>query len=191
MTQLLDEVLPRYDVNEVHETRVDAPPDVAWAAVQAVTSQEIPLVAPLMAIRSLPARMRGGRAPDARSARLPIVDAMQRQGFTLLAERTGEEGVLGIVGRFWSLDALSTVRPIEGAEEFKAFAEPGYAKAAMNLRVLPDGDGSRVTTETRIAGTDADATRKFKRYWLVIGTGSALIRHSWLNAIRRRAERRG
>ena len=188
MTRLLDELLPRFDVNEVHEARLAAPPEAAWAAVQAVTPQEIPLLGPLMAIRSLPARLRGGRAPDARTARLPILDAMQRQGFTLLGERPGEEGVLGIVGRFWSFDAMSTLRPIGGAGDFVAFAEPGYAKAAMDLRVLPDGDGSRVTTETRIAGTDDDATRKFKRYWLVVGTGSALIRRSWLGAIRRRAE---
>ena len=188
MTRLLDELLPDFDVNEVHATRVAAPPEIAWAAVKAVTPQEIRLLGPLMAIRSLPARLRGGAGPDPRAAHVPILDAMQRQGFTALAERPGEEGVLGIVGRFWSIDAMRTVRPINGAEDFVAFAEPGYAKAAMDLRVAPDGDGSRVMTETRIAGTDAEAVKRFRRYWLVVGGGSALIRRSWLGAIRARAE---
>jgi hypothetical protein len=188
MARLLDELLPDFDVNEEHETRVAAPPDVAWAAVQAVTPGEIRLLGPLMAIRGLPARLRGGSAPDQRDPQLPILDAMQRQGFTLIGERPGEEGVLGIVGRFWSLEAMKTIRPIAGPEDFVAFAEPGYAKAAMDLRVVPDGAGSRVLTETRIAGTDAEATKKFRRYWFVVGGGSALIRRSWLGAIRARAE---
>ncbi len=188
MARLLDELLPRYDVNEVHGTYVAAPPAAAWVAVQAVTAREIRLLAPLMAIRSVPGLLRGGRGLGRRSAGIPILDAMQQQGFALLGERPGEEGVLGTAGRFWSLDARSTMRALGGAEEFVAFAEPGYAKAAMDLRVSPEGDGSRVTTETRIAGTDTDATKLFRRYWRVVGTGSALIRVSWLNAIRRRVE---
>jgi hypothetical protein len=189
MTRLLDEVLPRWDVNEVHEIRLDATPAVAWAAVEAVLPGEVRLLAPLMAVRGLPARLRG-RAPASRSP-LPLLEGMQRQAFGLLGERTGEESVLGTIGRFWTLDAASTMKRPQTAAEFVGFAEPGYAKAAMDMRVVPDGAGSRVITETRIAGTDAAATRRFRRYWLVVGTGSAVIRRSWLQAIRRRAERPG
>jgi hypothetical protein len=189
MPRLIDELLPDFDVNEFHQARIAAPPAVAWAAVEALTPPEVRLAGPLMAIRSLPARLRGRSAPSS-SPRIPILEAMQRQGFTRLGERPGEDVALGIVGRFWSLDAMRTLRPITGPEDFVAFAEPGYAKAVMDLRVVPDGDGSRVTTETRIAGTDAEATKKFRRYWFVVGKGSALIRLSWLNAVRRRAEGR-
>jgi hypothetical protein len=56
----------------------------------------------------------------------------------------------------------------------------------MNFTVSPQGNGSLVTTETRIAGTDAEASRKFRRYWFVIRLGSGAIRRSWLKAIRRR-----
>ena len=35
-------------------------------------------------------------------------------------------------------------------------------------------------------GTDPEATRKFRRYWLLIRLGSGAIRRSWLKAIRRR-----
>ena len=40
----LDEFLPDYDVNEVHSTRVAAPPEAVLAAARAVTSREVPLL---------------------------------------------------------------------------------------------------------------------------------------------------
>jgi hypothetical protein len=44
----------------------------------------------------------------------------------------------------------------------------------------------RVTTETRVQGTDAAASLKFRLYWLVIRLGSGAIRRSWLKAVERR-----
>jgi hypothetical protein len=76
-------------------------------------------------------------------------------------------------------------------EEFVSFAEPGYAKAAMAFLVVPERGGSRVVTETRIAGTSPEATRAFLRYWRATRPGSGAIRRSWLAAIRRRAVRAG
>jgi hypothetical protein len=107
---------------------------------------------------------------------------MIKVGFTLLRERPGKEVVVGAIGRFWSPFGN---KPVVG-EDFSAFTEPGYAKAALNFTVAADGEGSRITTETRIAGTDAAAARKFRRYWLLIRLGSGAIRRSWLKAIRRR-----
>jgi len=54
--------------------------------------------------------------------------------------------------------------------------------------VAPDGTGSRMATETRIAATDATARRRFGRYWLLIGPFSGITRREMLAAIRRRAE---
>jgi hypothetical protein len=99
-------------------------------------------------------------------------------------ERPGEEVVYGAIGRFRS----PTGNMPRAAEDFSAFDEPGYAKAALNFHVLPEGNGSRITTETRVIGTDAEATRKFRRYWFLIRLGSVAIRRSWLKAIRRRLE---
>jgi hypothetical protein len=42
---------------------------------------------------------------------------------------------------------------------------------------------------SRRAATDPSARRKFAVYWRFIYPGSAIIRHSMLAAIRRRAER--
>lgn len=179
MGTLLDEVLPRFDVHEVHSLWVPAKPGDAYDAVTAVSAREVRLFGPLMRLRTFG---RSGRVFDPEA---PLLGEMLKIGFVQLAERPGEEIVVGAIGRFWSPTGNKPV----ATPDFSAFAEPGYAKAAMNFRVTPDGDGSRITTETRIVGTDADATRKFRRYWFLIRLGSGAIRRSWLKAILRRLER--
>ena len=177
----LDEFLPDYDVNEVHSTRVAAPPDTVLAAARELISREVPLARALMAVRGLPGRLRGRR----RSVDSPILEQFVRGGFVVLGERD-DEVVLGGVGRFWELSA--SVRRVD-ADEFARFDEPGWAKTAFNFEVRPEPDGGTLlTTETRIQPTDDAARRSFRRYWRVIGPGSAAIRRAWLRAIRRRAE---
>jgi hypothetical protein len=175
---LLEEVMSEYDVNEVHELWVPADPAAAYDAVLAVSAGEVRLFGPLMRLRTL------GRSSRVFDTAKPLLGEMRRIGFVELGARPGEEVVVGAIGRFWS-PLRNRPRP---TTDFAGFDEPGYAKAAMNFRVEPDGDGSRITTETRIVGTDAAATRKFRRYWLLIRPGSAAIRRSWLKAIRRRLE---
>jgi hypothetical protein len=177
---LLDDLLPRYDVNEVHSAWVAAPPDVAFEAVRGVTAREIRLLGPLMSLRSF------GRWRRAADPRRPVLDEMVTIGFQLLGERPHEEVVLGAVGRFWS----PTGNRPQGDVDFATFAEPGYAKAALNFQVRAEADGARIVTETRVAGTDPQATRKFRRYWLVIRPASGAIRRSWLKGIERRLSRR-
>src|SRR4051794_39447903 len=60
---------------------------------------------------------------------------------------------------------------------------------SIAFSVFPEREGTRVKTETRTVGTSAEATRLFRRYWLVIRPGSDAIRRSWLAAIRRHALR--
>jgi hypothetical protein len=176
MPELLAEVMPRYDVHERHELWVPAAPQHAYDAVKAVSAREVRLFGPLMRLRTL------GRSAHVFDPHAPLLDEMLKIGFVKLGERPGGEIVVGAIGRFWS---PTRNRPRE-TDDFAAFDEPGYAKAAMNFTVRPDGDGSRITTETRIVGTDAAAARKFRRYWVLIRPGSGAIRRSWLKAIRRR-----
>jgi hypothetical protein len=61
----------------------------------------------------------------------------------------------------------------------------------MNFRVEPQGEGTLLTTETRVLATDPASRRRFRRYWLVIRAGSGLTRRSWLRAAKRRAEQSG
>jgi hypothetical protein len=173
---LLDQVMPEFDVHEVHSLWVPAEPAAAYEAVRAVSAREVRLFGPLMLLRTF------GRSNRVFGSRAPLLGEMVNAGFLPLGERPGEELVVGAVGRFWSPFG-NKPRPVE---DFAGFDEPGFAKAALNFRVAAEGEGSRITTETRIAGTDSEATRKFRRYWLLIAVGSAAIRRSWLKAIRRR-----
>lgn len=173
--------MPRYDVHEVHSLWVPAEPAAAYAAILAVSASEVRLFGPLMLLRT------AGRSRLAFEGRGPLIEEMKGAGFVELGARAGEEIVLGAIGRFWS--PLGN-RPVP-TSDFARFSEPGYAKAAMNFVVTPEDGGTRIRTETRVAGTDPEATRKFRRYWLAIRLGSGAIRRSWLKAIRRRVERGG
>jgi hypothetical protein len=183
---LLDEVLPRFDATEVHDVWIPARPHVVFAAVKQVTVGEVRLLMPLEVLRGLPSLL--ARRPAFRPAR----SAPYLYGFTVgvvsLGERGGAEIVAGAIGRFWRL-AGNEPASVRTYEDFVSFAEPGYAKAAIAFRVRPERGGSRVITETRVAGTSPEATRSFLRYWRAIRLGSGAIRRSWLAAIRRRAIR--
>lgn len=176
---LLDAVLPAYDVREHHELWVPAEPPATYAAVKTVSALEVRLFGPLMRLRTF------GRSQRAFDPEAPLLGEMLKLGFVELGERPGEEIVVGAIGRFWS---PTRNRP-RAADDFADFDEPGYAKAVMNFAVRPDGEGSRITTETRVVGTDLSASRKFRLYWLVIRLPSGAIRRSWLKAIRRRCAR--
>jgi hypothetical protein len=178
---MLDDFIPRYDFNEVHSVATSATPAAVMEAIRALTPGEVPVFVALMAVRSLPALLRRRRLP----LRGPLLEGFRKGGFVTLREGP-DELVLGGVGRFW--EPSGGLRRIDPAE-FDQFAEPGFAKAAFNFEVQRVGERTLLTTETRIATTDEGARRRFARYWRLVHPGSALIRHAWLRAIRRRAER--
>jgi hypothetical protein len=181
---LLDEVLPRFDANEVHDVWVAAPSRVVFAAVRQVTVREVRLLRPLEALRALPGLLM--RRPVFRpNPSAPVLDQFTT-GVVPLGERAGTEIAAGAIGRFWRLVGNETVEA-RTREDFLSFGEPGYAKAAISFLVYPERDGSRVITETRVVGTTPEATRALLRYWRAIRPGSGAIRRSWLAAIRRRA----
>lgn len=181
----IDEHLGDYRWREVHAIDIAADPPAVLAAVRSVTAGELPLVRLLMGLRALPGRLRGARRAS-RPRDEPVLDSVLRSGFRLLAE-DGRELVVGIVGRFWQ---ACPVHAEVDAARFAGFQEPGWAKAAMNFTVTEGAHGgTRLATETRIAATDAAAGRRFGAYWMLVRPGSGLIRHSWLRAVRRRAER--
>jgi hypothetical protein len=69
-------------------------------------------------------------------------------------EDTRNELVLGAVGRFWRASGdMARIDP----ERFREFAEPGWAKGALNFRVEEVEGRTVLTTETRVLCTDAGA----------------------------------
>jgi hypothetical protein len=181
---LLEEVLPRFDASEVHDAWVAAPPQVVFEAVKQVTVGEVRLLKPLERIRALPGLL--ARRPVFRPNPSARVLDQFTTGVVPLGERAGTEIAAGAIGRFWRLLGNETAR-VRTREDFLSFDEPGYAKAAISFVVRPERGGSRVVTETRVAGTSPDATRVLLRYWRAIRLGSGAIRRSWLAAVRRRA----
>jgi hypothetical protein len=169
---LLSDLLPEYHYRELHEIEVDAPPERVFDAVRHMPVSKMP-------VANLLFRLRGMRG----SSSVAVLERLP-SSFAVLAEEPNRELVAGGIGKPWQLRGGGGVPALE---DFVGFAEPGYAKMALNFRL----DGRVLSTETRVFLTDEAARRAFRRYWLVIGPFSALIRRVWLRAIRRRAERGG
>ncbi|MBM3819300.1 MAG: hypothetical protein FJW14_09845 [Acidimicrobiia bacterium] len=184
-TALLDSVMPAYGVQEVHSTFVGAPPARTYAAILSVTPGDVGLARPFMWVRTLPARMTGGQGVDDTVWNRPLLS-----GTAVLAEARDSEIVVGLIGQFWALRSAARVA-VESREQFTTFARPGFAVASLSFHVEPAGGGSTVTTITRVRTTDPDSARAFRRYWRLIGTGSGVLRRTWLRAIKTRAERPG
>jgi hypothetical protein len=149
---LIDDVLPDYDVHEVHSIACARSLDEALATPVAAD----PVVRVLL-------RLRGLRASGT------IGEAFVRAGFEVLA-RDERELVVGASGTPW--------RPGGGVTSF-AEGRPGTVRMAANVVA----DGRRVSTETRVQAVDDAGRRAFRRYWVVVGPFSALIRRRWLKRI--------
>jgi len=187
----IDDFAPVYHFREHHSTIVVAPPERVFAAIRAVTADEIALFSLFTRIRRF-----GGRGPESilnAPGQQPIIDVAVRTGFHLLVDWPPHEVAIGSV----VVAPPRTRAPGEGtqrgrftSEDFKRLAQPGFAKATANFSVRDLGNGSsRLDTETRIFATDRRALRRFTAYWRVIFPGSSILRSTWLAAIKRRAER--
>ena len=177
----LDEFMPVWQFNERHTIRIDAPPARVFDAIKTVRASEISLFKALTWIR------RGGRPlPESilnAGDSTPLLDVATRSGFVYLADDAPKEVVVGTV-----VVAPPGVQDTLTPETFKTPLQPGFALAAMNFAVVPDGaNASLVSTETRVFANSPSARKRFARYWRVIYPGSALIRRMWLRAVARRA----
>jgi hypothetical protein len=154
----IDDVLPHYDVHEVHSIALPLPPAEAIARVLLTPVASDPIVRVLFRLRGL-------------KGKGTIGDVLRGIGLRELL-RTDGEIVLGAAGTPW--------RPGGGIGPF-ASAGPGQVRMVTDFR----SDGARLTTETRVEAVDDAARRAFLRYWRVVGPFSALIRRRWLQQIAR------
>ncbi len=185
----IDDFLPQYHFNEVHRIRVHAPIEQVYRAFKEVTVGELsPLVQLLFDIRSLPARLSGKRGLDMESRR-PLLQQMCEGDFLVLEEAPPGEIVFGSIGKPWQAAGNEPLN-IETPEDFSAFADLAYARIAANFTLVEEESGQvRVSTETRVEVRGEAERRRFALYWLIICTGSGLIRIFWLRAIKHRAEK--
>jgi hypothetical protein len=181
---LLDRFMPTYDVVERHQVHVSAA-----AAITFAVASEMDLFGSLPIRTIFGAReWIMGSTPDAVRRPRAFLDLVKSIGWGLLAERSGQEIVMGAVTQPWLADVV--FRPLP-PHEFAAFTEPGYVKIAWTLRVDPVGDVASVfRTETRVATTDPIARAKFRRYWSFASPGILLVRRLLLTPLKVEAERR-
>ena len=181
--RLMDEALPWWDVGECHQRLVAAPVDVVWRALADLVVADLPLAGGLMRVRALGRNMLG--PPDRR-----VLDALPPGE---VARREPHELLLAMVSPTSALRPMSSgpeLQPGTMAELHRPLPD-GWVRVAVDFRLGPDGDGTWLTTETRVLATGPRAKRVFGLYWAVIRAGSGLVRVELLRAVARRAERAG
>jgi hypothetical protein len=172
----LDEVLPAYDVRSQHSINVNATPPHVYAALSTISFGQIPAVRRLTRLRGF-SRETSGAA---------MREELLRGGFIELYDDP-QEIVFGLVGQFWRLSGGRL--PMASPEQFAAFAQPGFVKAAFNFLLvgLPN-NSTQLRTETRVRAYGRSARWKFGVYWSVIEPFSGMLRNSILRQVKRRAE---
>lgn len=181
---LLDRFMPVYEVRERHQIRVAAPPATTFAAAREMDLLRLPAVRAIIRARELVL----GAAPDTRSRPRGLLAEVQALGWGVLAEVPDREIVVGAVTRPWEANVIFRALP---PDEFATFDEPGYVRIVWTLRADPVGSGgSRFSTETRVAATDAAARARFRRYWSCFSPGIILIRWLSLGPLKAESERR-
>lgn len=196
---LVDEFLPTYDVSDAVANVVTADVATTWNALLEADLIDVgrkrPLAAVLGALRMVPdtlSHVLHGELPKA-PARMRLADLpqlpMQNGGWVLLGERPNDEIALGLVGKFWRpVIAFKNV----SAQDFKTFAEPGYAKTVYALSVRPiDEKHTLLSAVTRTATTDTDARQWFRRYWTFgVGSGAHVLINGLIDVVREAAEQK-
>ena len=169
----LDDIAPQFQFRESHEIRVAASPERAYAAIKSVTANEIALFQTFTWIRRF--GQDGKESIMNAPGDQPILDVAVKGGFALLADEAPREIVFGT--------------PVTGAGSLRDDPRALF-QIAMNFLVVPDGPAASViVTETRVFAKTPAAVSAFTRYWRVIYPGSAILRVTWLRAVRARAER--
>ena len=168
---LLDEILPDFDVAAKYSIRIQASPERIFNILQ----NGIPtgtLTRLLMLLRGIPRIFRKEECAD--------------YSFYKLKQSQAREIVIGIIGQFWK-PAASTIE-INSLEEFLNFQKKGFSKAALNLQIIAQQNGSSLlSTETRVVSFGS-AKDKFGTYWRFIKPFSGMIRREILRKIKRQAE---
>jgi|SRR5215471_3578349 len=184
---LIDNYLPGFEFHDYHESRVHAEPERAYAALRNLDMMKSPMIRALFALRTIPSRSRSSALSQSTIKPASFVQMSLDAGMVIFEEIPGQELVAGCVTKPWQPIVKFLGLP---AAEFMAFREPGFTKIAWNIAVAPAGPGySLVSTETRIAPTDAGSRRKFRLYWFVFSPGIRLIRRIALRLLKLELDR--
>lgn len=181
---VLDRLMPRYEVVERHHVRIGAPAGAVLDTARTMDINGAPLVRAVFRARELIMGSAVVEPPPPKG----LIEDMKAIGWGQLAEIPGREIVMGGVTRPW--EANPVFRAI-APQDFATFAEPDYVQIAWTLRADPiDANASIFRTETRVRATDAGARARFRWYWSFLSPGIILIRWAVLRPLKATAERR-
>lgn len=181
--ELLDRLMPRYDVVERHRIGVAAPAAVTLEAARAMDLSRTAVVRAIFRAREF---VMGAERSGASSSKGFVAD-MEALGWGTLAVDPDREIVMGGVTKPWVPNPVFRALP---PDEFLSFDEPDFVKIVFTLRADPSGEMRSIfKTETRAVATDASARGKFRWYWALLSPGIILIRKAMLLPVKREAER--
>lgn len=176
---LIDEVMPDYHIGEKHSIFIEAPPERVLAALKRAGGYERPVVRLFGLLGAIT-----GKGDSLSSEEKSMYEEL-RSGPDLVLEEPNREVVVADIG---TTNGRAFSVP-NTAREFASYRlGRDEMKGAVNLRVDPMREGSRLTTETLMMYGDRASCRSFGRYWGVIYPGSSLFRIELLETIKRRVE---
>jgi hypothetical protein len=174
-SEALDHWLPDPAVRTRHRRRSSAEPERLWKAAASMR---------LADARSL-GRLVRWRIPGVRDDQT-FRELLAHYPFCVLDE--GERwSISGLCGRIWTLQR--DYPRLAGPEEFRGWDDPGTARVLLAHWVEPDGDGSTIVSEARVAPVDRRAALRLRSLWVVIGVFERLIGGEALAVAAERAER--
>ena len=171
----LDDWLANPAVRTRHRRRSSADADRLWAAAGEVRLSDA---------RTL-SRLVRWRIPGVRSDQT-FRELLRSYPFAVLDE--GDRwSISGLCGRIWTLQR--DYPRLDGPEEFRAWDEPGTARVLFAHWIEPDGNGSAIVSEARVAPVDRRAAVRLRSLWVVIGAFERLIGGEALALAAKQAER--
>jgi hypothetical protein len=171
----LEDWLPSHQVRTSHQRAADVDPAVLWDAARRVCVSET---------RSL-GRLVRWRIPGLRTNQT-FREMLANYPFCLLDE--GEHwSISGLCGRIWTMQR--DYPRLDGPDEFRDWDEPGTVRVLFAHWVTPDGDGSSIVSEARVAPVDRRAALRLRSLWVVIGVFERLIGGEALALAAEHAER--
>lgn len=157
--------MPAFDAARARSIEVDADPIAVWRAIGDADIAGRGLLRALCWLRALP-DLPGGlrRAP----AKLRFRDLGGPDSpWQVLEQRRQVEQVIGAAGRFGK--PRNEWRRLT-AEQFRDLDQPGHGRIVIGVSLRPLGPGrTRLTCETRIRIEGAQARRRFRRTWALVG----------------------
>jgi hypothetical protein len=177
----LDDLVPAADHVTRQERVIHASQEVVWEVLHGLKLATLPVSLVLGGVRALPGLLTGKWHGALDRTFLDVVP------IPVLSTEAPSAVVFGGVLQAWRLTG-GEKPPVLDAAGVRKWTEPDWVKIAMDFRMTPVRGGTRLSSETRVAATDAAARRRFDRYWLLVGPGSSAIRWEVLTAVALKAE---